>query len=83
MLIKNLRLLLLLIALVPVQAQDGITPADWPSYGGTQASWRYSGLNQVNRGMLTFNSSLRRCSWKASPLACTDCMMIGVALCAN
>ena len=30
-------------------AQDaGVTHADWPHYGGTQFSWRYSGLDQVN-----------------------------------
>lgn len=28
----------------------GATGADWPSYGGTTAAWRYSGLDQVNRG---------------------------------
>ena len=30
-------------------ALDGATGADWPSYGGSQAAWRYSGLDQVNR----------------------------------
>ena len=27
---------------------DGPTLADWPHYGGTQLSWRYSALDQVN-----------------------------------
>ena len=27
---------------------DGATHADWPHYGGTQASWRYSALDQIN-----------------------------------
>jgi len=30
------------------QVLDGSTRADWPHYGGTQASWRYSALDQVN-----------------------------------
>jgi len=29
-------------------APEGATRADWPHYGGTQLSWRYSALNQVN-----------------------------------
>ena len=30
-------------------AQDaGPTHADWPHYGGTQFSWRYSALDQIN-----------------------------------
>ena len=33
-----------------VVAQDGATRADWPHYGGTQLSWRYSALDQVNTG---------------------------------
>jgi len=27
---------------------DGATHADWPHYGGTQFSWRYSALDQIN-----------------------------------
>ena len=27
---------------------DGATRADWPHYGGTQLSWRYSALDQIN-----------------------------------
>jgi PQQ-dependent dehydrogenase (methanol/ethanol family) len=34
---------------LPLAAQDaGVTRADWPHYGGTQFSWRYSALDQVN-----------------------------------
>jgi alcohol dehydrogenase (cytochrome c) len=29
-------------------APDGATRADWPHYGGTQQSWRYSSLDQIN-----------------------------------
>lgn len=29
---------------------SGATQADWPSYGGTSSAWRYSALDQVNRG---------------------------------
>jgi alcohol dehydrogenase (cytochrome c) len=29
-------------------ASDGATRADWPSYGGTSFSWRYSALDQIN-----------------------------------
>ena len=28
-------------------AQDGATRADWPHYGGTQWSWRYSALDRI------------------------------------
>ena len=30
------------------QSLDGSTRADWPHYGGSQAAWRFSGLDQVN-----------------------------------
>src|ERR1700733_7040804 len=30
------------------QSLDGSTRADWPHYGGTQAAWRFSGLDQIN-----------------------------------
>jgi alcohol dehydrogenase (cytochrome c) len=30
------------------QPLDGSTRADWPHYGGSQAAWRYSALDQVN-----------------------------------
>ena len=49
MLIKILQPFRLLIALSPMQVQDGATYADWPSDGGTPAAWRYAGLNQINR----------------------------------
>jgi alcohol dehydrogenase (cytochrome c) len=47
-----MRPLLFLFALPAVYAQnatvDGATRADWPHYGGTQLSWRYSALDQIN-----------------------------------
>ena len=47
-----MRPLLLLLALPAMYAQngtaDGATRADWPHYGGTQLSWRYSALDQIN-----------------------------------
>ena len=47
-----MRPLLFLLALPAVYAQngpaDGATRADWPHYGGTQLSWRYSALDQIN-----------------------------------
>ncbi len=44
-----MRFLTLLLALSACCAQDaGVTRADWPHYGGTQFSWRYSALDQVN-----------------------------------
>jgi len=50
--IDSMRLLLFLLALPAVYAQnatvDGATRADWPHYGGTQLSWRYSALDQIN-----------------------------------
>jgi alcohol dehydrogenase (cytochrome c) len=30
------------------RASDGSTRADWPHYGGTVRSWRYSALDQIN-----------------------------------
>src|SRR5438105_1940849 len=30
------------------QVLDGSTRADWPHYGGGQAAWRYSALDQIN-----------------------------------
>jgi alcohol dehydrogenase (cytochrome c) len=45
-----MRFLLVLLALAGACAQDGATHADWPHYGGTQFSWRYSALDQVNTG---------------------------------
>ena len=29
-------------------ASEGATRADWPSYGGSRFSWRYSALDQIN-----------------------------------
>ncbi|HUA18884.1 MAG TPA: PQQ-dependent dehydrogenase, methanol/ethanol family [Bryobacteraceae bacterium] len=44
-----MRLFLALFALSAALAQDaGPTHADWPSYGGTDFSWRYSALDQIN-----------------------------------
>ncbi len=43
-------LILASILTSPVLAADGATQNDWPSYGGTQAAWRYSALDQVNTG---------------------------------
>ena len=43
-------LLSLLFALSSAPAQDaGATHADWPHYGGTEFSWRYSALDQINK----------------------------------
>jgi hypothetical protein len=52
--IKNSRPLLLWITLPAMHAQDSATHADWPSYGGTHAAWRYSSLDQANRDNGTF-----------------------------
>ena len=50
--INTMRFLLTLLVLPLCQAQttpvDGATRADWPHYGGTQLSWRYSALDQIN-----------------------------------
>ena len=44
-----MRFSLILIAVSSALAQDaGATRADWPHYGGTQFSWRYSALDQIN-----------------------------------
>jgi alcohol dehydrogenase (cytochrome c) len=37
-----------LAASAQTPAPEGATRADWPHYGGTQLSWRYSALNQIN-----------------------------------
>jgi alcohol dehydrogenase (cytochrome c) len=41
-------LCLVLAAACRAQTLDGSTRADWPHYGGTQAAWRYSALDQIN-----------------------------------
>jgi len=44
-----MRLLLVLLMAMPLYSQDGgPARADWPHYGGTHLSWRYSALEQVN-----------------------------------
>src|SRR5712691_12833943 len=44
-----MRFLLPLLMAMPLYAQEsGATRADWPHYGGTQLSWRYSALDQIN-----------------------------------
>jgi alcohol dehydrogenase (cytochrome c) len=44
-----MRFSLILLIVAPALAQDGgATRADWPHYGGTQFSWRYSALDQIN-----------------------------------
>ncbi len=52
-LIRHLFCLLFLFlspcALSQQESLSGATGSDWPSYGGSQAAWRYSGLDQVNR----------------------------------
>jgi glucose dehydrogenase len=35
-------------AYAQIAAVDGATRADWPHYGGSQFSWRYSALDQIN-----------------------------------
>ena len=34
-------------------ANRGATTNDWPAYGGTTLSWRYSALNQINANNVT------------------------------
>jgi alcohol dehydrogenase (cytochrome c) len=47
--IVTMRFFVFLSALIGAHAQDaGATRADWPHYGGTQFSWRYSALDQIN-----------------------------------
>ncbi len=44
-----MRLLLVLLMATPLYSQDGgPAHADWPHYGGTHLSWRYSALDQIN-----------------------------------
>jgi alcohol dehydrogenase (cytochrome c) len=43
-----MRFFAFLLALATGLAQDGATRADWPEYGGTARSWRYSALDQIN-----------------------------------
>ena len=43
------RFVVLLTSAAATRAQEaGATHADWPHYGGTQFSWRYSALDQIN-----------------------------------
>src|SRR6516225_10986578 len=44
-----MRLTLILFTVSSALAQDaGATRTDWPHYGGSQFSWRYSALDQIN-----------------------------------
>jgi alcohol dehydrogenase (cytochrome c) len=43
----TMRTLPILLSIAALCAQDGATRADWPHYGGTQRSWRYSALDQI------------------------------------
>src|SRR5580700_5999636 len=50
-----LRFFISLILIATASAQtggptNGATQADWPHYGGTQLSWRYTSLDQINSG---------------------------------
>src|SRR5215470_8523509 len=46
-----MRILIPLLLTTTLYAQEnGPTRADWPHYGGTQLSWRYSALDQINAG---------------------------------
>src|SRR5260370_32807916 len=45
----SMRFSLVLFTISSALAQDaGATRTDWPHYGGTQFSWRYSALDQIN-----------------------------------
>ena len=47
--IDQMRFCLFLLTVSAALAQDaGATHNDWPHYGGTQFSWRYSALDQIN-----------------------------------
>src|SRR5580693_1056075 len=47
--IFTMRFSLILFTITAALAQnEGATHADWPHYGGTQFSWRYSALDQIN-----------------------------------
>src|SRR5690349_7617844 len=47
--IVTMRFTLILFTICLALAQDaGTTRANWPHYGGTQFSLRYSGLDQIN-----------------------------------
>src|ERR1700719_103384 len=47
--IVSMRFSLILFTISSALAQDaGATRGDWPHYGGTQFSWRYSALDQIN-----------------------------------
>jgi len=45
-----MRILMLAMFASLALAQDGATRADWPYHGGSQLAWRYSSLDQLNRG---------------------------------
>src|SRR5580700_6221890 len=49
--IDPMRFWLILFSISSALAQEaGATHSDWPNYGGTQFSWRYSALDQINTG---------------------------------
>src|SRR5580700_8128144 len=47
--INRMRFFLILFTISAALAQEaGATHADWPHYGDTDFSWRYSALDQIN-----------------------------------
>src|SRR5271170_2277676 len=47
--IDPMRFWVILFTISSALAQEaGATHSDWPHYGGTQFSWRYSALDQIN-----------------------------------
>jgi alcohol dehydrogenase (cytochrome c) len=49
--IDPMRFWVILFTISSALAQEaGATHSDWPNYGGTQFSWRYSALDQINTG---------------------------------
>src|SRR5712692_9128081 len=52
--IVTMRTSLLLLVITVAHGQDGAAArADWAHYGGTQFSWRYSALDQINTTNVT------------------------------
>ncbi len=45
-----MRILLSFVLLAAANGRPADTGSDWPHYGGTQLSWRYSALDQINTG---------------------------------
>jgi len=64
----------------------GVTGDDWPSYGGGDSAWRYSGLTQINRDNVhrltaawTFQTGVTEGGFQTTPIVVDGVMYISTS----